>query len=209
VKAYEEKIDVHQLTADACSCGRQTAKTINFGLMYRMSSKTLAKQLKIDKAEADAYLISYFELYNSIENFYKQIINEAHRYGFIRTLYGRKRRLTEQYHHRSRGKKYHEMTSIINSKIQGSSADIMKYSMIKMFEPLKLFGARILLTVHDEVVVSVPEKNVLLCCKIIEKTMVEAAELSIPTEIDIRIGKNWGEAKHGLTPAEYEKGLKG
>ena len=578
IKAYKEGRDIHQTTADACHCDRQTAKTINFGLMYRMSSKTLAKRLKIDKKEADAYLTSYFELYNSIEGFYKQVINEARQNGFIRTLYGRKRRLTEQYYRRSRGEKYHEMTSIINSKIQGclsgdtlvwvekeglksmkslvnqkvklwdgdkfslgqivksglkesvlvkchggyeincspnhkfltvnvtgrrvwktpsefssqeriilskgipdkggplvikraktiphwkapngvwnaqdlsimdinnnfdigivlgriasdgsvrknhgvllyiaehefdivpqmeqilrgvkndlkvklinrekfnrkpmkkivvgsavlarqlefiglkkkvpkevlrnkeclrgylkgffdgdggisgdkiiltfgrgksewakqvqqallvfgirsrlnhypkgtypnqvcskvvimkrdsllfmeeigflssrkkelgksldcgkvtgsklygravsvkevlfknkkiemfdfinsktgrfsanglivhnSSADIMKYSMIKMFEPLKLFGARILLTVHDEVVVSVPKENVLPCCKIIEKTMIDVAKLSIPVEVDVRIGKNWGEAKHGLTPAEYEKELK-
>jgi len=203
VKAYQEGRDIHQSTADACHCSRQDAKTINFGLMYRMAPKTLAKRLKISLSEAKAYMTSYFNLYGGIERFYRETIREAIDGGYIRTLYGRKRRLSGNYNNKARGLQYHEMSSIINSRIQGSSADIMKYAMVKMFEPLKTFGARILLTVHDEVVVSAPKENLLICSQIIEKVMIEVASLSVPVEIDVRVGWTWGEAKHGLVPQKY------
>jgi len=204
VKAYQNGEDIHQITADACGCSRMMAKTINFGLMYRMSSRTLAKQLKINQKEAHMYVEGYFESYEAIPRFYEDVIKESIQHGYIRTLYGRKRRLTRNYYQKDHGGKYHEMSSIINSKIQGTSADIIKYAMVKMFQPLNALGARILLTVHDEVVVSTSKENLLSCCKIIKEAMLEVAQLSIPVEIDIRIGRTWGEAKHGPTPQEYD-----
>ncbi|MFP4017807.1 MAG: DNA polymerase [Bacteroidales bacterium] len=189
--------DVHQMTADACGCTRQEAKTLNFGLIYGMHEKALAKQLKTTVPKARNYYHKYWKQYPGVLEFMQQTEKNAMKVKHVRTGYGRKRRLSQYFGAMDEWQKGGELRSLVNAVIQGTSADIMKYAMVKMAPKLRELGGRIILTVHDEVLVSCPPETAIECGEIIEASMIEAAEiLSVPVKADVRWGLSWAQV-HG------------
>lgn len=197
VKVYREGGDIHQETANACGSTRQEAKTINFGLLYGMYYKTLAKLLEVDYETAIAYHEQFWKRYNVLGKFMDSVKKIAVNRGYTETLFGRKRHLTNEFFDKEPFQKSAELRSIANAIIQGSGADLMKLAMVDMYQPLKNIGARIVLTVHDECLVSCPKSKVKQGIKIVTDAMLKYDyKLVVPLEIDLKVGKNWSEC-HG------------
>lgn len=197
VKVYREGGDIHQETANACGSTRQEAKTINFGLLYGMYYKTLAKLLEVDYETAIAYHEQFWKRYNVLGKFMDSAKKLAVNNGYTKTLFGRKRHLTNEFFDKEPFQKSAELRSISNAIIQGSGADLMKLAMVDMYQPLKNIGARLVLTVHDEVVVSCPESKIKQGVKIVTDAMLKYDyKLNVPLTIDLKTGKTWSEV-HG------------
>jgi len=195
MKAYAEKKDIHQMTADACGIGRQEAKTVNFGLVYGMRNKTLAKQIKVSATEAQQYIDRYFNMYPGVKEFWQQSEEQFINQGYVKTWSGRKRRRSQFFSTKDDFEKGGEIRSAINAIIQGSAADLIKMAMVLMYSRLKEFDARIISTVHDEVIVSCPVKYANSCFTIVKSSMLKAGKnLSVPVEVDCKFGRTWEEA---------------
>ena len=195
VKAYNEGKDIHQQTADACGCARYDAKTVNFGLVYGMGSKTLAKKIKVSVEQAQQYSDSYFNTYSGVKRFWAETEKTFREQGFVETLSGRKRRRSDNFDSKDTYDQGGEIRSATNAIIQGSAADLLKMAMVAMYPRLKEFNARIILTCHDEVLVSSPIKYKKQVFAIVTETMLEAGKsLSVPVEVSCKFGKSWEEA---------------
>jgi DNA polymerase-1 len=195
--AYNTGVDIHQQTADALSIKRYDAKTINFGLVYGMGAKTLGKRIKISQEEAQHYIDKYFETYPRVKLFWKRAEQDFRVQGYVQTISGRKRRRSQHFFAKDDYEQGAEIRSAINSIIQGTAADLIKIAMVNMHKALNSLGAKLILIVHDEVLVSCPIKNAQAVYAIIERSMLEAAScLSVPVDVDIKYGRTWAEA-HG------------
>lgn len=198
LEAYQgSKKNIHQQTADACNIEYQKAKTMNFSMAYGIRSKALAKQLEVSQEEAQQYIDKYFEMYPGIVKFWKDSENTIRGQGFIETLFGRKRRCSKYFHVKDNFDQGKEIRSITNAVVQGTAADLMKAAMVSMHPQLKQLGARIISTVHDEIIVSCPVSKAKRAFAIVHRSMVEAGiDLSVPIEVDCKFGRTWEEA-HG------------
>lgn len=197
VKAYNEGKDIHQQTADACGCSRYNAKTVNFGLVYGMGAKTLAKKIKVSVEEAQQYLDRYFETYSGVKEFWAESEKNFKDFGYVETFSGRKRRRSDNFDTKDSYDQGGEIRSATNAIIQGSAADMLKMAMVSMYPQLQKYKARIILTCHDEVLVSSPIKYKKQVYAVVHRAMVEAGkDLSVPITVDCRFGKSWEEA-HG------------
>ncbi len=197
VKAYNEGKDIHQQTADACGCSRYDAKTVNFGLVYGMGSKTLAKKIKVSVDQAQQYIDRYFDTYAGVKKFWAESEKNFVDFGFVETLSGRKRRRSDNFEAKDTYDQGGEVRSATNAIIQGSAADLLKMAMVSMHSRLKEFNARIISTVHDEVLVSCPIKYAKCCYDIVKSSMMKAGkDLSVPVDVSIKFGRSWEEA-HG------------
>jgi len=204
-EAFAQGQDIHNLTAEELfgTVDRDTrakAKTINFAILYGISSWGLAGRLGVDRAEAQAIIDRYFERFPGVKNYMAETINQLREKGYVTTLFGRKTHLPG-----IKGKTVGERQSAerqaINAPIQGTSADIIKRAMVRMGPALDAAGlghVRMLLQVHDELVFELPEGDVAAAKPVIEKVMAEAAEphvrLSVPLGIEIGTGHSWGDA---------------
>ena len=196
--AYNNKKDIHQQTANALGIRRQKAKTINFGLVYGMRNRTLGIQIGVPEDEAQRYIDKYFETYPGIKQFWEDTEKQFRDRGFVQTLSGRKRRHSKHFYHKDDYEQGAEIRSAINSIIQGSAADLIKVAMINMHGDLKRLGAKLVLTVHDEVLVSVPKGQAGKAFHIILDSMHKAGKnLRVPIEVDIKYGRTWAEAHSG------------
>ena len=196
-KAYNVNKDIHQQTANACGCSRYNAKTVNFGLVYGMGARTLAKKIKVSVEEAQQYIDRYFDSYPGVKEFWAKAEEDFKELGFVETLSGRKRRRSDNFEAKDSYDQGGEVRSATNAIIQGSAADLMKIAMINMYSQLKKYNARIISTVHDEVLVSCPIEYAQSCYNAIKSSMMEAGkDLSVPVDIAIEFGRNWEEA-HG------------
>jgi len=194
MKAYQDGLDIHKMTADACGVDRRPAKTINFGLVYGMGAKTLGKRIDVSYDEASDYIDRYFSKYPGIKDFWGSVENKVRIQGFIKTEFGRTRRKTIYFMAKDDYDQSKEIRSITNAVIQGTAADMMKIAMVNMYKPLKDLGARIVSTVHDEVIVSCPKESKERVYAIVTRSMVEAGQkLSVPIEVDAKVGKTWNE----------------
>ena len=197
MKAYQESRDIHKMTANACGISRDKAKTINFGLVYGMRAKTLGKRIDVGYDEAQSYIDKYFKTYNAIKPFWELAEQQIRSRGYVETFFGRKRHRTCEFQAKDKFEQSREIGSMTNSIIQGSGADVMKRAMIIMHPKLQKIGGRIILTIHDEVLVSCPKSKKQQGLKIVRKAMFSAWEgFSVPIDIDIRAGKTWHEC-HG------------
>ena len=210
IKAYNENKDIHQQTADACGCSRYDAKTVNFGLVYGMGSKTLAKKIKVSTEEAQQYIDRYFDTYSGVKEFWAESERNFIKYGFVETLSGRKRRRSDSFMAKDTYDQGSEVRSATNAIIQGTAADLIKMAMISMYPQLKKYEARIISTVHDEVLVSCPIKNAKQVYAVVHRSMVEAGiNLSVPIDIKIKFGRNWEEAHgDGISLKEFKNDTK-
>ncbi|MCQ2501129.1 MAG: DNA polymerase I [Lachnospiraceae bacterium] len=204
ISAYNEAKDIHRITAsqvfhvpfdEVTPLQRRNAKAVNFGIVYGISSFGLSQDLDISRAEAQEYINSYFETYPGIKVFLDTIVSDAKEKGAVTTLYGRKRPLPELSSGNFMQRQFGERVAM-NAPIQGTAADIMKIAMNKVADRMRQEGlqAKLVLQVHDEILIEAPLEEEEKVREIIQKEMVHAAELSVPLEIDMHSGSNWFEA---------------
>lgn len=196
LRAYQTEVDIHTQTANFIGVERQMAKTINFGLVYSMGAKTLAEKLKIPFDQAQMYLDKFFELYSGVTEFWENTKKVIENRGFVETAFGRKRRRSKIFFVKDDYEQGAEIRSMTNAIVQGTAADLMKRAMLKMYPRLKKYGARLVSTVHDEVIVSTPIDKAKEVFEIVKQSMIEDNVLSVPIEVDVKFGRTWEEC-HG------------
>ncbi|MFC2728870.1 MAG: DNA polymerase I [Centipeda sp. (in: firmicutes)] len=205
IDAFRSGQDVHARTAaevfgvplDAVTGEqRRRAKAVNFGIVYGLSDFGLARDLGIGRKEAAGYIERYFERYHGVRAFLDKIVADAHANGYVTTLYGRRRDLPALNSRNFMQRSFAERMAM-NTPIQGTAADLIKIAMIRAYDALCAANvqSRILLQVHDELVLEVVEAEVEAVTEILRTAMSGAAELLVPLAVDVHIGKNWAEAK--------------
>ncbi len=204
IQAYREAQDIHRLTAslvfhvpfeEVTPLQRRNAKAVNFGIVYGISSFGLSQDLSISRKEAQEYIEKYFETYPRIKTFLDQLVQEAREKGYAKTLFGRRRPMPELKSSNFMQRSFGERVAM-NAPIQGTAADIIKLAMLHVDRRLKAEGlrSRLLLQVHDELLIEAYEEELRLVERILAEEMEGAAKLSIPLEVDQKRGKNWYEA---------------
>ncbi len=200
--AFRERVDVHTHTAslvfnvpraEVTPEMRRRAKAVNFGLMYGMGEPRLARDLGITRQEAAQFIATYFERFVGVRRFMEQTIDTAREGEAVRTILGR-RRFLPNLHSSNRGLRFEAERVAKNTPIQGTAADILKLAMVKLGLGDVVPGARMILTVHDELVFEVPEQHVEKAKGIIKEAMESAMTLDVPLEVDVGAGSHWGEA---------------
>ena len=201
-RAFEAEEDIHAATAaeifavplkSVTPVQRRSAKAINFGLIYGMSAFGLARQLGLDFASAKQYMSMYFERYPGVQAYMDQARRKARDMGYAETLFGRRLYLPEIRSPAVHRRQYAERTAI-NAPVQGSAADIMKKAMINLHQRLSEYDARIVLQVHDELLIEVAEGDVKQVAEVCRACMGGAALLKVPLLVIIGGGYNWDEA---------------
>jgi len=174
---------------------RRAAKAINFGLIYGMSAFGLARQLGIERAQAQNYVDLYFERYPGVKRYMEETRQLAREQGFVSTVFGRRLYLTEIRSRNVQQRQYAER-SAINAPMQGTAADIIKRAMLAVDTWLENSGvdARLIMQVHDELVLEVAADQAEQAALKVAKLMELAAELSVALQVDTGIGANWDEA---------------
>jgi DNA polymerase-1 len=172
---------------------RARAKTINFGVIYGMGDSALAKQTGVTRAEGARFIEAYFERYSGVARFMEKTIEAARRGEAVRTLLGR-RRFLPNLHSANRGLRMEAERVAKNTPIQGTAADILKVAMVKLGSGDVVPGARMILTVHDELVFEVPEAQVAEASERIREAMGSAVKLDVPLLVDVGTGANWNDA---------------
>ncbi len=204
IKAYREAQDIHRLTAsqvfhvpfeEVTSLQRRNAKAVNFGIVYGISSFGLSQDLSITRKEAQDYIKRYFETYPKIKEFLDGCVAEAKEKGYVTTLFGRRRPVPELKSSHFMQRSFGERVAM-NAPIQGTAADIIKIAMVRVDRRLKEEGlrSRLLLQVHDELLVETHKEEIEEVQKILAGEMRQAADLKVPLEIDMKQGENWYEA---------------
>jgi DNA polymerase-1 len=202
--AFAADEDIHRATAaevfgttiDAVTADqRRSAKVINFGLIYGMSAFGLAKQLGIERGEAQSYVDLYFERYPGVKRYMDDTRRTARERGYVSTVFGRRLYLPDINVRNAQQRQYAER-SAINAPMQGSAADIVKRAMIEVDAWLRshLPDARLIMQVHDELVVEVPAQHVGAVGAAVKRLMEGAGSLAVPLRADIGVGDNWDQA---------------
>ena len=202
--AFANGQDIHSATAaevfgvsqdDVEPNMRRSAKAINFGLIYGMSAFGLGRQLGIGRNQAQEYVDTYFERYPGVKNYMDTTRADASEKGFVETLFGRRLYLPD-IKSRNAPRRQHAERTAINAPMQGTAADIIKKAMLKVDDWLQQneFDARMIMQVHDELVLEVKTEQLDAFCEKLKSLMEDAAELDVPLVADVGTGKNWGEA---------------
>ncbi|MEH6800305.1 MAG: DNA polymerase I [Halopseudomonas sabulinigri] len=202
--AFKHNLDVHKATAaevfgveldEVTTDQRRSAKAINFGLIYGMSAFGLAKQIDVDRKQAQAYIDRYFARYPGVLAYMERTREQASEQGYVETLFGRRLYLPEINAKNPAMRKGAERTAI-NAPMQGTAADIIKRAMIKVDQWLtdSKLDARVIMQVHDELVLEVREDQIDAVSKGLQDRMGQAAELDVPLLVEVGVGNNWDEA---------------
>ncbi|ALF28480.1 DNA polymerase I [Streptococcus intermedius] len=206
IEAFRHGADIHTSTAmrvfgiekpeDVTPNDRRNAKAVNFGVVYGISDFGLANNLGISRKEAKSYIDTYFERYPGIKNYMENVVREARDKGYVETLFHRRREIPDINSRNFNVRGFAERTAI-NSPIQGSAADILKIAMIRLDQALRAgrFKSRMLLQVHDEIVLEVPANELTAIKTLVKEIMESAIELSVPLKADESAGETWYEAK--------------
>jgi DNA polymerase-1 len=203
IAAFKKGEDIHAATAAAVnnvpldkvtSEMRSAAKAINFGIIYGMSDFGLSKQLGIKRQAAKDFIDRYFAKYAKVKEFIDQIIADAREKGYVETMLGRRRGLLDINSPNPNQRQFAERTAI-NTPVQGTAADMIKAAMINLHKKLTSHQAKMILQVHDELVLELPKSEVSEVKKIVEHEMQNAVPLEVPVKIDIGTGNSWAEAK--------------
>ena len=202
VEAFRSGADIHRKTAAeifhvspqlVTGEMRRVAKTINFGIVYGMSSFGLASQLKVSRKEAQSFIDQYFSVYAGVKRYMETIVAQAEKDGYVTTLLGRRRELPE-IHSRNRNRREFARRTAINTPVQGTAADIIKLAMLevdRVFADKKLHG-RMILQIHDELVLEVPEGELEKSSSLLKEAMENVMELSVPLVVNLQAGQNLG-----------------
>lgn len=206
IAAFKEGADIHTSTAmrvfgiekpeDVTANDRRNAKAVNFGIVYGISDFGLSNNLGIPRKQAKAYIDTYFERYPGIKAYMERVVREAKDKGYVETLFKRRRQLPDINSRQFNLRSFAERTAI-NSPIQGSAADILKIAMINLDQALVAggFETKMLLQVHDEIVLEVPNHELAAVKALVKETMESAVSLAVPLRVDESAGKSWYEAK--------------
>ena len=203
INAYNEAQDIHRLTAsqvfhvpfeEVTDLQRRNAKAVNFGIVYGISSYGLSEDLSISPKEAKKYIEHYFETYPKIKEFLDGTVAKAKEEGCVRTLYQRRRPVPELASSNFMQRAFGERIAM-NSPLQGTAADIMKIAMIRVDRRLRGMKSRMILQVHDELLIETAPEELEIVKKILQEEMSGAADLLVKLEIDVHDGENWYEAK--------------
>ncbi|MDR0958543.1 MAG: DNA polymerase I [Clostridiales bacterium] len=205
ITAFNDNIDIHTLTAsqvfrvpfsEVTSDQRRYAKAVNFGIVYGISAFSLAEDIGTTVKEADKYISGYFEKYPDVKIYLDETVKNAREKGYTETIFGRRRYIPEllagNFNTRSAGERI-----AMNSPIQGSAADIIKVAMVRIYSSIKRenLRSRLLLQVHDELLLEVfePEKEIIM--QIVKSEMENAVKLPVKLDVDVHFGKTWFDAK--------------
>ena len=202
-EAFINEEDIHRKTAAAVfglpeeavnDEMRKRAKAVNFGIVYGISGFSLSKDIGTTVAEATRYIKNYLMNYPSIDRYLEEVVEEAKKNGYTTTVHGRRRYIPELTAQNAVMRAFGKRVAM-NAPIQGSAADIMKIAMIRTYDRLKREGldARIVMQVHDELIVEARDDQVEAVKNIIREEMESSAKLSIPLTVDVSTGKNWLE----------------
>ena len=203
--AFNENIDIHTKTASdifkvpieaVTKEMRRMAKAVNFGIIYGISGFGLSENLNIDTKEATKFINDYYETYPGIKDYKNNCIKKAHELGYVKTMFGRKRTINElenkNYMIRSGAERM-----ALNTPIQGTSADIIKIAMVRLFDEFNKnnLKSKILVTVHDELVVDCKKDEFDIVTKLMKDIMESVIKLDVPLLVDVEYGDNWYQAK--------------
>lgn len=203
IKAFMSGEDIHAMTAaevfgikleEVTPELRRKAKAVNFGIIYGISDYGLSRDLRTTRNEAGEYIRLYFERYPKVKKFLDETVNRARSLGYVTTIFGRRRQLpsikSTNFHQRGLAERM-----AMNTPIQGSAADIIKLAMIRAEKDLTGYKSRLILQVHDELVIETVASELDEVSKIIRNAMENVVELRVPLIVDVHHGKNWAEAK--------------
>ena len=204
-KAFTDNVDIHSVTASqvfnmplnmVTPIMRSRAKAVNFGIVYGIGAFSLAKDIGVTNKEASNYIKSYLAHYSGIDSYMKNIIELAKSQGYVETLFLRRRYLPELSASNHITRSFGERVAR-NAPIQGTAADIIKIAMVKVDERLKKEGlsARLILQVHDELIVEAPAYESMMVAMILQEEMENAAKLNVPLVAEAKVGKTWFDAK--------------
>ena len=203
LEAFREAKDIHKRTASSIfavpedevnPAQRAAAKTVNFSIVYGISDFGLAQDLKITRKEAHQYIEGYHKQYPAVKPYMEAQIEFGREHGYVETYFGRRRYIKELSAKNYNVRKFGERAAM-NAPVQGTAADIIKIAMIRTSEALKEAGleARILLQVHDELLLEVKEEEAEEAAGILKKAMEGAADLPVPLKAEVERGRNWFE----------------
>lgn len=202
--AFMSGEDIHRVTAsqvfntplsEVTSLQRSRAKAVNFGIVYGISSWSLAQDIGVFPNEAKAYMDAYLEKYSGVREYMKNIVEKAKAEGYVKTLYNRRRALPELKSSNFNTRSFGERVAL-NMPIQGTAADIIKLAMVNVYNRLKAeeLEAKLILQVHDELICECPEHEAQRVAELLSEEMSGAAKLSVPLTVDAKIGHSWAEA---------------
>ncbi|MBR3425655.1 MAG: DNA polymerase I, partial [Neisseriaceae bacterium] len=204
ISAFNQGEDIHKRTAaevfntlpeKVSSEQRRYAKTINFGLIYGMGRYGLAQSLNIDPQDAQNFIERYFARYPAVAEYIERTKQQAHINGFVETLFGRRLYLPE-INASNKLKQAAAERAAVNAPMQGTASDIIKKAMIAVDDWLNSgsLKSQIIMQVHDELILQVPENEQEIVCQTLPKLMASVAELSVPLLAEVGVGENWEKA---------------
>ncbi len=205
IEAFQNDLDIHTQTAmdvfkvsadEVTSNMRRQAKAVNFGIVYGISDYGLSQSLNISRKEAGLFIERYLESYPGVQDYMKEIVHEAKQDGYVCTLLQRRRYIPDITSRNFNIRGFAERTAM-NTPIQGSAADIIKKAMIELSNALKNEGlqSKLLLTVHDELIVEAPKEEIEVLKELIPRVMENALQLKVPLKVDYSFGPTWYDAK--------------
>jgi len=206
VNAFKNDEDIHRLTAAEVFSVfpelvtpemRRAAKTVNFGIIYGISAFGLAKELGIGNKQAKEFIDRYFARYPGVKRYMKETVEKAKEQGYVTTLLGRRRYIPDLKNRLRTVREFAERTAI-NTPIQGTAADIIKLAMIQVDSNIQAekTPCRMLLQVHDELIIEAPEKEIIKVTTMVKKTMENVIDLAVPLKVDVGWGVNWAKLEN-------------
>lgn len=204
-QAFLDGVDIHAATASqvfgvpqdqVTPLQRRHAKAVNFGIVYGISEFSLSKDIGVTRSEAKAYIESYLNRYSGVRAYMRDIVDLAKKQGYVSTLYGRRRYIPELKSSNYAIRQSAERIAL-NTPVQGTAADIIKLAMLRVDRALTGAGlqARLILQVHDELIVECPQEEAGRVCEIVRTEMENAASLTVPLVAEAKFGNSWYEAK--------------
>lgn len=205
IEGFEGDLDIHRTTAsevfhkpydEVTDLERSHAKATNFGIIYGISDYGLSRQLGIKRSDAKEYIDNYFERFPNIKKYMEEIVKDAKKQGYVKTLFNRRRMIPElknsNYNIRSFGERI-----ALNTPIQGSAADIIKIAMVKVWNYLNEnnFNTKLILTIHDELIFEVPKYEYDEVKDEIKKIMTDSFNVGVKLKVDGNVADNWYDAK--------------
>lgn len=205
LKAFNDEVDIHTVTASQVfnmpvemitPLMRSRAKAVNFGIVYGIGAFSLAKDIGVTRKEADDYIKGYLRHYAGVDKYMETVAKEAKEKGYVSTLWGRRRYLPELNSSNGMLRAFGERVAR-NMPIQGTAADIIKIAMVRVYNRLKdeKMDAKLILQVHDELIVEAPEEETEKAAKILCEEMENACEMKVRLRADVNVGKTWYDAK--------------
>lgn len=205
IDAFNNGDDIHAITASqvfnmplmmVTPLMRSRAKAVNFGIVYGIGAFSLAKDIGVTRAEADSYIKGYLAHFGGVQKYMKNVVENAKETGYVETVFARRRYLPELTSSNAMMRAFGERVAL-NMPIQGTAADIIKIAMIRVWECLKkeCLKARLIMQVHDELIVEAPENEAQMVAGIVKREMENAVKMRVNMQADVGIGKTWYESK--------------